>query len=458
MKRLLDLRHRQFVKDAVVLQLATLVQVGTYFATSVLTARYLGETHFGRWNTAREIYQMAWFLVSMGVVNATVSRYSESVGRQDRRGCVDALAASIKIGSVTSVAVLLLGFVLGPWIAREYYSDEQVGWYGAILCIAGLFEVVRGLTVAALQGTRQMREFAWFDITTNSLRVVIVWAALESGWGIPGVIAAFLVHMLVAGLMALRWYARARDGHAKLAPPPLREVLAAVPRAPVRQLFGLSYLLALNKSMNTLVPRLGLLLIPALAAITPDDAFRKNGHYAAANNLAWGLGLAMTGVVQTLLPALGLKLGQTDVPFERLGGLMRRISLLAGGLMVVATLISVPVMYLVIRVFYGEAYLDSFDLYLWLTSGNLFIGFAVIIEPFYIFSGRLKAAIPFNFVMAGLHAAGIVVGGQLWGPIGVAAAAGLGRAFAGFHLVYIWVYFRRAARRRGGPLHPGQAP
>jgi O-antigen/teichoic acid export membrane protein len=271
----------------------------------------------------------------------------------------------------------------------------------------------------------------------------------------------------VAGLMALRWYARARDGHAKLAPPPLREVLAAVPHAPVRHLFGISYLLALNKSMNVLIPRLGMLLIPALPwllewldlpAMSQEEAYRDNGHYGIANHLSWGLGLAMSGVVQTLLPTLGLKLGQTDVPFERMGGLLRRVSLSAGGIMVGATLLSVPAMYVLIRVAYGEQYGDSFKYYCWLTSGNLFIGFAVIIEPFLIYSGRLKVAVMANMVMAVIYVVGIFVGGRLWGPIGVAAAAGLGRAFTVFHLVYIWAYFRQARRRLHGPAHPGHAP
>jgi hypothetical protein len=33
----------------------------------------------------------------------------------------------------------------------------------------------------------------------------------------------------------------------------------------------------------------------------------------------------MTGVTQSLLPALGLKLGKTDTPFEQMGGLLKRV-------------------------------------------------------------------------------------------------------------------------------------
>ncbi len=463
MKRLLDLRNRRFVRDAVSLQVATLVQAATYFLTSVLTERYLGIEDLGRWNASRTMFMTAYFFMSMGVVNATVSRYSEAVGRQNREDGIAALASMLKIGGVSSVLVLVLGFALGPWAGGHFYHDRAVGQWAAVLCIAGLFEVVRGIAVAALVGTRQMREFAGFDIATNVLRVAIVWAALHMGYGVAGVVGAYLVHMLVGSVMSLRAYARARDGHAKLAPPPLREVLAAVPRASVRHIFGTSYLLALNKTMNTLVPQFGMLLIPWLgaAAATAEEqsaGFRANGHYGIAWVLSWGAGLAMSGVAQTLLPTLGLKLGSTDVPFEQMGGLLRRISLGAGVFMVLATGLSVPIAYLAIRFAYGPDAIGSFPYFLWLVSGNLFIGFTVVVESFYIYSGRLKAVVPFNFLLAGLMLLGIVLGGRWFGPIGVAAAAGLGRGLGCVHLVYMWVYFRRAGRSSRLDPHPGCPP
>ncbi len=441
----------QFAKDALVLQIATLVQGGTYFLTSVLTKRYLGLDDMGRWVSARELFMFAYFFVSLGVVNATLSRYSECVGRQDRKGCIDALAAMLKLGGLSSLAVLALGFGLGPAAGEHWYQDRLVGVYAAWLCVSGVFEVVRGLTVAALQGTRQMREFAYYDIVTTLLRVAIVWAALAAGWGVAGVVGAFLVHMFGASLISLHYYKRAGLLSAKLAPPPLREVLGAVPSAPVGHIFGIGYLLALNKTVTTLVPRFGMLLIPALGvAAASATAFSDNAAYSIGHVLSWGLGLLMGGVTQTLLPALGLKLG-ADVPFEKLGGFLKRITLAAGGAMLVMTLLSVPVMYYVVHWFYGADASHAFDHYLWLTSGNLFIGFSVVIEPFYIYSGRLRHAVVMNLIFAVLAMAGIFAGGRLFGPIGVAAAAGLCRGFAIYHLVYMWLFFRRARAATSRP-------
>jgi hypothetical protein len=95
--------------------------------------------------------------------------------------------------------VTTTAFLLAPAFTGYKYNDREVGHYAAILCLAGVFEVVRGLAVVALQGTRQMREFAWFDITSSTVRLGLVFVALLGGYGVPGVVWAFFVHMVVSG-------------------------------------------------------------------------------------------------------------------------------------------------------------------------------------------------------------------------------------------------------------------
>lgn len=448
-KLIAEFRQRRFVRDTLVLQAATFIWGGTYFVTSVLTAHYLGDEQLGRWATAREIFMFAYFLLNLGVVTATVSYYSEAMGRQDRAASINALAAMLKLGTMTAVSIVALGWFLGPIAGAHFYDDPQVGRFASVLCVAGLFEVVRGLAVTAMQGTRQMRAYALYDITTNVLRAVIVWGVLAAGWGVPGVVGAFVVQTLLAALIGLRFYAAARRADPSIAPPPIGEVLAAVPGANIGHIFGRSLLLAMNKSINTLVPRSGMLLVPAYAT------FRDNGHYSIAYVLSWALALAMRAVTQTLLPTLGLKMGQEKLTIEKMGGLLRRVSLVSGGLMILATLLSVPIMYLVIQWFYGVEFEGSFPLFLWLVSGNLFIGFTVIADPFYIYSGRLRHSVMLNVLIGTIALLGIFLGGELYGPMGVAAAAGLCHVLPFVHLVYIWVYFRRARRRTDG-LPPTQ--
>jgi O-antigen/teichoic acid export membrane protein len=450
-KKIEELRGKKFVRDAIVLQLATFVQAGSYLATLVLTTRVLGMHEKGRWDTSRDIFAVLYFFVTMGLVNAAVSRYSEAMGRKDHAGRVQALASMVKLGLVAATLVTVVAFLVAPAFTEYKYQDRQVGKYAAILCAAGVFEIVRGLAVVALQGTRQMRAFATFDIASSVIRFALVIGALVGGFGVQGVVTAFVVHMVVAGAIALRFYERVERERPELAPPPLREVLAAVPGASMHHIFGISYLMALNKGMNTLVPLLGSLIIPGMKVLQDSgQAFKTNAAYKIAYVLSWGLGLAMTGVSQALLPSLGLKLGRTDTSFEQMGGLLKRVCLTGGFLMMGATLLSVPLMWVVINVFYGADARDAFPHYCWQTAGNLFIGFMTVIDAFYIYSGRLKFAVRVNFLLSGIAAATIFLGGRLYGPIGVSAAVGLCDAYGLFHLVYMWLYFRRA-RTRNGP-------
>jgi len=459
-KKLKELHGKKFVRDALVLWIATGIQAGSYFATSVLTKWFLGMHEKGRWDLTRNLYGFAYFFVTMGLVSAAVSRYSEAMGRRDHKACVSALAGMLKIGVLAATVVTAGAFLFGPAIAQSRYEDSEIGHYTAILCLAGVFEIVRGLTVVALQGTRQMREFAWFDITSSVVRLGLVFLALLGGFGVTGVVWAFFAHMVIAGGIALWYYRRARRGDPRLAPPPLSEVLAATPRASMHNILGISYLMALNKGMNSLIPLVGGLLIPAMKELqSTGQAFATGAAYTIGYVLAWGLGLAMTAVTQALLPALGLKLGKTDTPFDQMGGLLKRVSLTAGFLMVGATLVSIPVMYLVIRFAYGADAQEAFRFYCWLTAGNLFIGFTTVIDAFYIYSGRLKFAVRINFLLAGLALGGILLGGKLYGPIGVSAGVALCDAMGLFHLVYMGVYFRRARARKGpSPGTPDLTP
>lgn len=438
---------RKFVRDTLVLQASTVVQQGTYLVTSVLTARHLGRVSFGSWATSRELYMFVFFMVSLGLTNAAVSTYARAKGSNDERGVVLALASMLKLGGIVSLIVMLAGTFLVPAAAERFIGDRQIGLVSTVLCYSVAGEVLRSLALAIFNGTRQMKRYAVFDMTTNVLRVGLVWCALLIRETPMAVAWAFLAHGMLSGALALRAYSQARHLDPHLAPPPFREVLAAVPQAPLKAFFGLSSLLAMSKAMNTVVPRLGMLFIPALAVVK-DDGLSANGAYQVGLVLTMVLTGAIGAIAQNVLPTLGHKMGQSDVSIDELGGVLRRLSRTAGLLGAGATLLSIPIMYVVVNALYGKDYSDAFQYYLLLCTGNLFIGFAVVVEPFYIYAKRMHHHVAQSLVYATLATAGIYSATAVWGPKGAAAAAGLCRIFVLCHLVYIWLYFRRAKALR----------
>ncbi|MCB9897157.1 MAG: lipopolysaccharide biosynthesis protein [Planctomycetes bacterium] len=439
---------KKFVRDTLVLQASTIVQSGTYLVTSVLTARHLGPEQLGSWSTSRELYMFMFFMVSMGLTNAAVSTYSRAKGGGDEAKSIEALASMLKLGTIVSVIIMLAGVFVAPPAARHFYPEyPEVGDVTTVLCFSVVSEVLRSLALAIFNGTRQMKRYAAFDMTTNVLRVGLVWGALLVSSTPMSVACAFLVHGILSGMLAITSYAKARSLSSELAPPPFGVVLRAVPTAPLREFFGLSSLLALSKAMNTVVPRLGILFIPALAA-EATAGMKAAGSFSVGNVLNLVLAGGIGAIATNVLPTLGHKMGESDVPMEKMGPVLRRLSLTAGALGMGATLISIPIMYVVVNVFYGEAYSDAFGYYWRLASGNLFIGFAVIVEPFYIYTKRMHLHVAQSIVYATLATAGIYSATHVYGPKGAALAGGLCRVFVLCHLVYIWLYFRRAKARR----------
>lgn len=443
--------QKKFVRDTFMLQAASLVQSGTYLITSLITTHMLGKEEFGRWTTSRELYTVLFFVANLGLANAAVSRYSKARGTGDDDAGVQALAALLKLGCFMAVAVVLMGWLLAPKLGAYYYEDRGVGVVAGILCLATAGEILRSLTLAICNGTRQMRAYATFDVTTNLLRVVLVATALFISPTPMSAAWAFVAHASLSGVAGLYFYRRARRLPAHLAPPRFRTVLAAIPRAPLSSFFGLSFLLALSKSLSTVVPRLGMLFIPAVAVAQHmgEEGMKGNAAYKVGSVLTMVLGGAIGAIGTNILPTLGLKMGQSDISINQMGSTLRRLSLTAGGLAVGATLLSIPVAWLVITYGYGAQYAESFEIYLLLASGYLFAGFGVIVEPFYIYAGRMKHCVVQNVAYATLLTVGIYMATTAWGPTGAAAAAGLGQSVVLFHLVYIYIYFRRSSARLG---------
>jgi len=451
--RLAGLTKIKFVRDTLVLQLGSVVQSGTYFVTSVLTARSLGDEQLGRWATARELYMFIFFMVSMGLTNAAVSSYSKARGQDDREAATLALAALLKLGLIVSLLAAVFGVLLAPRLAEALYDgDREVGVITAILCFGCLGEVLRSLTLAVLSGARQMKRYVAFDALTNLLRLGLVGGALLIERTPEAVAVALLSHALLSGALGLVAYQRAGRLHETTAPPPFREVLTQVPRAPLRQMLGTSSLLAAGKAMNNIVPRLPLILIPALAVST-SEGFADNGAFQVAMVLNMVLAGVVGAIGTNLLPTLGFKMGQADVPMEQLGATLRKVSLAAGAFTAGATLVSLPAAYVVLKVFYGEEFDGAFPLFWRLASGNLVLGFCVIVEPWAIYAHQLRKHVARNVVLALLIASCVYWATANFGAQGAALAAGLARAAALVHMLFIWLWFRRR-RPLSGDTHP----
>ncbi|MHC4942859.1 MAG: lipopolysaccharide biosynthesis protein [Planctomycetota bacterium] len=448
--RLIGLLKSKFIKDMLFLQAGTLFTAGTYMLTSILLARHLGPYELGRYGLADRIYTFCFFLVNMSLINVTIVHYSQATGMKNVKKQVQALAAFLKLYAVMIVAILALGFYLCPLAGEAFYQDREVGLFGWLLCFMGLFDIMRAMVMALLQGLRRMGRVAWLDSSVALLRLLIVLGIVLLDYGLRELIYAMVAHALLSSLVGFGFYAKQRKEEAPEKAPRLAEILKAVPSAPMKQFFSLSLFIALNKNMYEIAGIYGTFL---MAKVSFSDA----GYLRIAWVIMWGLTLLLGAVTRNLLPTLGFKLGNEEgMDISKMGGALAKVSVASGVLFAALTGLFLLVLPWLVDLLYGEQYMDSVNIVMIIASSHLVFGFAVILDSFYIYANRIRLSVIINFILFILLLPLGYLGMVYFGQTGVAWYLAAVRIVVVVHLVYIFIYFRRARLQRARESASGE--
>lgn len=434
---------KKFVRDTIVLQGGMVVTMAMYLVTSVLLARGLGVIDFGRYTIAYTLYTLVFFVVNLGVTTATISRFAQAAGRRDRPGQIEALAAYLKLFGIASAVILVVGIAL-PALAALVYGDRPLGSYAWLLCWLGPTQVLNGFVLIVQQGTRRMGDYVLYDNACGLMRLVFLVFALIGLYGLPGVVAASLAGGAVTSLIGLRTYALLRrDLGPDDAPPPLWDILRAVPGARVGFLFNSGTLIAVSKNGGELLRNLTILLIGRVCG-NADVA-----HFRVAYYYTWAIQQLLGGLGRGVLPTLGFRHGRSQGDLGALRRDLWRVGIVSGFMFIGVTALFCVLAPLAVRVLYGAAYEESVLLIFLLALGHLVLGFSVVVDSFYIYTKQLGrgAAINGAIIVGILVPAGYVLVLN-YGVRGGALFMALAQMTPLVHFVLMARYFR--ARPRGG--------
>jgi O-antigen/teichoic acid export membrane protein len=442
------LRNR-FIKDTAFLWTGSAMTQLCYLLTSVLLARSLGPADLGRYNVADKVYIFCFFIANLGLNNVTIVRYSHATGSKDKEAQTLALAAFVKIYLLMAFAIVVLGFFVCPYAAEHWVRCETVGYYSWALCLMGLIDIMRALAIALLLGARHMKEVARLESAVGLVRVIVLTLAIAGGYGLQGVIFGSVFSALLWSLMGCRFYYLLRRAEGPERPPPFREVLKALPRARMKNFFTLGFFIALNKNLMEIAIIFGSIFLARYS-------FYDTGQIRIATILMLGLILLLGGVTRNLLPTLGFKLGETkQKDISHMGKTLLKVSLVSGLVFVALTALFLLVVPWVVRFLYGSEYKECVRIIWILSAAHLVWGFGVIIEPFYIYTQRIKLCVAINTILFVLIIPCGYFLAKSFGVVGVAWYLTATRVLLVVHLFYIAVFFlrRRRAVHSSGPSH-----
>ena len=429
----------KFMRDAATLQVASTVsQVFQVFTTAAL-ALILGAKGQGLYISAIALQALVFFLVNVGVLQATVSQVAAAASRNNEYKSSGWIAFLAKTVAVFGVVIFILGFFVLPWIGELVYKDRTVGLWAWWLCAMPLIELPKVVASAAFQGTRRMVALGQLDTTYDLCRFfLVVCGALVTG-DARGAIYGLLAASAVGAVVAAGLYRKARrDGDYPL--PSVGTILRRGRDIKIRQGIRQGLRVALIKNGQSLFgnifPRL---IIGAVTGLDWVAYFHIAQRFLSVPMMIGG------AISRTVLPALGEFAGQKDlVSFRRL---YFRSTFITGFFISGALLLTLSATPWLTRVFFPDDYAEPVLAYAKiLILGLIPFAFAVANEPFYIVANKLKALLWLTFLGAAITIptnvwliANIPYTGTVWG-------LALYQSWVLVHIGYICFFFWRNRR------------
>jgi O-antigen/teichoic acid export membrane protein len=305
----------------------------------------------------------------------------------------------------------------------------------------GFIDMIRVVVMATLLGGQNMKKAAAYESLVAVTRVIVLVFAIAGGFGLAGIIYGSILATLLSSMMGFRYYFLMRKVAGPARPPRFGEILRALPRARMKDSFSLGFYIALNKNLQEISLIFGSLFLAL-------DSFHDTGVLRIATILMFGLVLMLGGVTKNLLPTLGFHLGKAgEVDVSRMGKLLLKVSSVTGLLFMALTALFLVVVPWIVDILYRHEYNDAVRLVWILATSHLVLGFAVIIEPFYIYANRMKICIAINLVLSFLLIPTGYWFKEMAGVTGIAWYLALVRCSLVVHFVYIFYYYWKARRR-----------
>ncbi len=441
-------RGSKFLRDVVTLQASGVLIQGSQFVSSVAIAYLLGARGQGAFNVALMLQALTFFVVSVGLVPATVSQVAAASARGLDDKVTQWLAFLLKAVLLFSLLIFAVGYVVLPTAGERFYADRELGVWAWWLTAMPLLDLPRWIAVVAFQGTRRMRALGAMDNGQELLRAfLVILGALLTG-SARGAVLGMIAGTVLTNLIAIDLYVAARrDGGSWL--PGLKDLLAHVRDVPLRQGMRLGVRVGLVKNTNVMV----LTILPRLMIGAAADMEWVAYFHIAQRIMGLPLTL-MQGVTRTMLPALSELKGVRDpVAFRRL---WTRVTFAGGGLIAAAVLACLPFVKPVVGLVFPADYAEPvFVNAAILALGFVPFAFALALEPFYVATARLRVALTLTIVGGVLTIPTNVLLVWAFPHHGAAWGIALYMSWVLVHLAYVTTYFRRS--RAGEVAEPAEA-
>jgi O-antigen/teichoic acid export membrane protein len=433
----------KFFRDSFVLQIGGLLNTAGNFASSVALAHVLGADGQGLFYVAFALYSLFFFVLNLGLSQATVSQVAAASARGSTGKVAAWLAFLAKAYVLIGALLCAVGWFALPALARLLYQRtltpdelESLGRLAWWLTLMPILEVARVVTCAGLHGTRRMLALAQIENGTELARVFLVVAGALITDSPLGPILGSVAGALIGSVLAVELYRAARRDGGPYPLPSVREIAAGVREVPIRQGIAFGSRIAVARNADAVF----LAVVPPLVIQRFADSHVVAYFRVSQSIMRLPYGFTQ-GVSRTMMAALSECAGKRDMPRFRRTFVRGTVvtGLVTGGLLIGA----LPLVPWLVGVVYPADYRTPVaTMALILAVGYVPHAFMVAADAFFIATGKLRAAIVLTVVGVAITmplfawvTASVPLTGAAWGMAFV-------HLYCFAHYAYQFWYFR----------------
>jgi len=387
----------------------------------VLGARWLGPVEFGLLILAITTMTLVADVADFGT-NTGLVKFVSAHLKSDRERAYQFLKLSLEIKLVVYVMVLVVGWLIAPWLAEVVFQKPVLVMPLRLAFVGVGGALLFSFTTSALQAFEKFRIWSGLNIAMNGLRLVLLVLLMSAA--ILNIQTGLTIYILMPFLgFLIGWWLL-----------PMRQVVRVeVTSTVANKFYRFNRWVALFILVAAFSSRLDTFLAGRFLTET------ELGIYGAGNQLA------MT--VSQLVAALGVVMAPKFATFDTKPKMLEYFKKTQWLVLGISGLILVvlPLAWLVLPLIYGAAYLTMVPIFSVLVLGMLFFLISVPIHNSLIYYfGRSDI---FVWVSVG-HLLVVGLAGwwlvQVYGAMGLAMAVSLGMIF---NLVVPAVWWWRLVKR-----------
>lgn len=391
------------------------MQAGTAFTTlinvaaSILLARILLPEQYGTYRVVFSFAGLILLFLSWGVESATPVILSEEYSRQNKTGIKNVLTYFFKV----NFYILLMSFLavfISPILSEKIYGSKEVGYLSRIVILSSAILNFSVLINIILQVKRKVSRAVIFDSSKELLKVSFSLAALFLGLEVAGVLKGQFLASFLIFLMFVAIYAKYISKKSLF--PELKEILLNFKTVKIKKYFGFGAFISLDKNISHLYT---LLPVFFLGVLYPSE---QVAYFNIALKYVTLPLILLAPVSQLLDVRMPQMTAETDAgKFKRN---FYKVSLVSG---FIVFFLMLPVLILapfLIKMFYGQIYLNSVPMIYYLAPLPIISGFAVGIGSLFRVLDKLKSALIINAVIVALGIIPAYLSVKNFGVIGLA--------------------------------------